>query len=58
MSTWIRRASEFLVSEEGPTATEYAILLALIIVVALGAIRAFGVNLGATFDTVNEALFS
>ncbi len=57
MSKWIHKAAEFVVAEDGPTATEYAILLALIIVVAMAAIRAFGVNLDATFDMVSITLF-
>ena len=38
MKALVKRAKDFLVSEDGPTATEYAVMLALIIVVALGAI--------------------
>ena len=39
MQTFIRRAKDFAVSEDGPTATEYAVMLALIIVVAIAAVR-------------------
>ena len=52
VNTWVRRTVEFIGNEDGPTATEYAILLSLIIVVALVSIRALGVNLGATFHMV------
>jgi pilus assembly protein Flp/PilA len=34
----------FLVSEDGPTATEYAVMLALIIGLALGSLSLFGNN--------------
>jgi pilus assembly protein Flp/PilA len=42
----------FLVSEDGPTAVEYAVMLALIIVVCLTAIQAVGTNAQATFNSV------
>ncbi len=46
----------FLMSEEGPTAVEYAVMLALIVVVCLTAIRAVGTNANAKFDAVKDAL--
>jgi len=42
----------FLVSEDGPTAVEYAVMLALIIVVCLTAIQAVGTNAKTTFTSV------
>jgi pilus assembly protein Flp/PilA len=42
----------FLKREDGPTAVEYAVMLALIIVVCLVAITALGTNANATFSTV------
>jgi pilus assembly protein Flp/PilA len=57
MSTLIHRTREFLNGEDGPTATEYAIMLAFVIVVAIVSIRAFGVGLGTTFDSVSNAMF-
>ena len=52
-----RRVKDFLVSEDGPTATEYAVMLALIIVVAITAITTLGSNVDATFDSVNSNAF-
>ena len=46
----------FLKSEDGPTAVEYAVMLALIIVVCLVAITALGTNANATFTTVSNKL--
>ena len=46
----------FLASEDGPTAVEYAVMLALIIVVCLTAIQAVGTNANAKFATVRDAL--
>ena len=51
-----RRVRDFLVSEEGPTATEYAVMLALIIVVAIAAITTLGTRVDATFDSVNAGI--
>jgi pilus assembly protein Flp/PilA len=46
----------FLASEDGPTAVEYAVMLALIVVVCLTAIQAVGTNANAKFNTVKNAL--
>ena len=46
----------FLKREDGPTAVEYAVMLALIIVVCIGTITALGQNANATFTTVKNAL--
>ncbi len=51
-----RRVRNFLVSEDGPTATEYAVMLALIIVVAIAAITALGQSVDATFQDVNAGI--
>jgi len=42
----------FLKNEHGPTAVEYAVMLALIIVVCISAITALGTSANATFQTV------
>ncbi len=42
----------FLVSEDGPTAVEYAVMLALIIVVCLAAVSAVGSNANGKFNKV------
>ena len=48
----------FLRSDDGPTAVEYAVMLALIVVVCLTTIRAVGTNSNATFTKVSGALTS
>ena len=45
-------AVNFLTNEDGPTAVEYAVMLALIIVVCIGAITTLGKNASATFSNV------
>ena len=42
----------FLQNEDGPTAVEYAVMLALIIVVCITAITALGSNANNTFSYV------
>jgi pilus assembly protein Flp/PilA len=46
----------FLVAEDGPTAVEYAVMLALIIVVCIAAITALGTNANATFSSVSNTI--
>ncbi len=46
----------FLKREEGPTAVEYAVMLALIIVVCIVAITTIGTNANATFNVVGSQL--
>lgn len=52
----MRRFSNFVVAflkhEDGPTAVEYAVMLALIIVVCIGAITTMGGNANKTFSNV------
>ena len=43
---------EFLKREDGPTAVEYAVMLALIIVVCITAITSLGSNANKTFSNV------
>jgi pilus assembly protein Flp/PilA len=47
-----RRVGNFLKREDGPTAVEYAVMLALIIVVCIGAITVLGKNANNTFSNV------
>ena len=56
MKALVKRAKEFLVSEDGPTATEYAVMLALIIVVALGAISVLGTKVSTVFNNVKTSI--
>ncbi len=50
---WLFR---FLKAEDGPTAVEYAVMLALIIVVCLIAITALGTSANSTFGNVGNAI--
>jgi pilus assembly protein Flp/PilA len=46
----------FLKDESGPTAVEYAVMLALIIVVCIAAIATLGSNANGTFSNVGSAV--
>ena len=47
---------KFLQSEDGPTAVEYAVMLALIVIVCITSIKAVGTNLSAKFNTIKNNL--
>jgi pilus assembly protein Flp/PilA len=49
-------AVAFLRNEDGPTAVEYAVMLALIIVVCITAISVLGSNANGTFNRVGSAV--
>ena len=49
ISQWMLR---FIREEDGPTAVEYAVMLALIIVVCIAAVTALGTNANNTFTYV------
>ena len=53
-----RQVVDFLRNEDGPTAVEYAVMLALIIVVCIGAITTLGNNANGTFTSVGTAISS
>ncbi|MDP6442183.1 MAG: Flp family type IVb pilin [Pirellulaceae bacterium] len=40
----------FLTEEDGPTAVEYAVMLALILLVCIAGIRVLGTNVNSSFD--------
>jgi pilus assembly protein Flp/PilA len=56
MKSLAQKVQRFLVSEDGPTAVEYAVMLALIVIVCLTAIQAIGTKASTTFDTVSSKL--
>lgn len=59
MFQMIRRSFvNFINDDNGPTAVEYAVMLALIIVVCIGAVRVLGTNASSTFDFVSTSIGS
>jgi len=58
LSRFTQSVSNFLSKEDGPTAVEYAVMLALIIVVCIAAITTLGGNAKTTFTTVGTTIGS
>lgn len=58
MQAFASRVVRFLKSEDGPTAVEYAVMLALILVVCITIVTSLGTNVSGTFSKVNSSLSS
>lgn len=56
MKAIVNRAKSFLKSEDGPTATEYAVMLALIIVVCIATVKSIGTKANTAFKAVDDNL--
>lgn len=58
MKSLAQKLHRFLVSEDGPTAVEYAVMLALIVIVCLTAISSLGTAARDTFQNVTDSIQS
>ena len=56
MNAMLSKCRRFLVSEDGPTAVEYAVMLALILVACITIVTSLGQSVSGTFSTVNNAM--
>jgi pilus assembly protein Flp/PilA len=56
MGRMTKSVVEFLKKEDGPTAVEYAVMLALIIVVCIAAVTTLGSNANSTFSYVGSSI--
>jgi pilus assembly protein Flp/PilA len=56
MKNFATSLQRFLASDEGPTAVEYAVMLAMIITVCMTAIQGLGANVFSKFDRAGDAL--
>jgi pilus assembly protein Flp/PilA len=56
MKSLAKKVHRFLVSEDGPTAVEYAVMLALIVIVCLTAISSLGTAARDTFNDVKDSI--
>jgi pilus assembly protein Flp/PilA len=56
MSGAIAKVRRFLVSEDGPTAVEYAVMLALIVVACITVIGSLQKSVSGTFSSVSSSL--
>jgi len=57
-SQTLRAVVNFINNEDGPTAVEYAVMLALIIVVCIAAVTTLGTNAKNTFSSVATTIGS
>jgi pilus assembly protein Flp/PilA len=58
MQTLTSKIRRFLISEDGPTAVEYAVMLALILVACITIVTSLGTNVSGTFSKVNASMSS
>ena len=56
MRTFAKTLINFVKKEDGPTAVEYAVMLALIVVVCIAAITTLGSNANSTFSFVGSSI--
>ena len=56
MTKFTKAFVAFLKKEDGPTAVEYAVMLALIIVVCIAAVTTLGQNVNSTFSFVGSSV--
>ena len=56
MKRAFRSVGCFLASEDGPTAVEYAVMLALILVTCISILIGLGTSASKSFSRVNSAL--
>jgi pilus assembly protein Flp/PilA len=56
MKSFCLKTQRFLLSEGGPTAVEYAVMLALIVIICLSAIGSIGSQTNTTFSAVSASL--
>ena len=52
----LARIQRFLASEDGPTAVEYAVMLALIVVACIAILQSLGTSISSTFGTVSTTI--
>ena len=56
MTTFSKTVARFFRSQDGPTTVEYAVMLALIVIVAIGAISGIGVKVSDVMFAVDNGL--
>lgn len=56
MNKMMQKVRELWISDEGATATEYAVMLALIIIVAIAAVTVLGNKVNNTFQNIANQL--
>ena len=52
MKKYLEAVKRFVNNEDGPTAVEYAVMLAVILVLVIGTVRLIGTNANNVFSSV------
>ena len=52
----MRHRNDFISDESGPTATEYAVCLASILMVVIGVVAVFGDKIGSMFESIKNTV--
>jgi pilus assembly protein Flp/PilA len=58
MSATMSKVHQFLISEDGPTAVEYAVMLSLILVACISIVTTLGTSIKGVFTNVNTSIGS
>jgi pilus assembly protein Flp/PilA len=58
MNLLVSRVHRFVVSEDGPTAVEYAVMLGLIVIAIVTVVANLATSISGTFSTVSSTLGS
>ena len=58
MRKFMNKVVNFLKREDGPTAVEYAVMLALILVACITIVTSLGTSVSGTFSKVNASMSS
>jgi len=56
MTAFWKRVGAFLAAEDGPTATEYGVMIAVICVAVISALSAFGDHMNNIYVAVNDTI--
>lgn len=56
MQKFLTTATRFVKSDDGPTATEYAVMLSLIIIACIATISLLGTEVNTIFSNVQTAM--
>lgn len=56
MSSFLSAVKAFMVEEDGPTAVEYAVMLALIIVVCIATVQLVGQRASQAFSNIESKM--
>lgn len=56
MRSLLTKVQRFIREEDGPTAVEYAVMLAMILLIAISSINAFGRNATSCFNDISTEL--